>query len=897
MENEQSLKSENEYLFSTGKLRSQFQYSRNSNYFLNSLKSLKPKKGFYEVLARFYLAKKFINNLRKFTSTRSLKYLTEKNLKIINDPIYYPFPKEASWLRKFLSEYYFDPSSIFTLLFSFLNFIIIGFFFVYIPLALCVLSPGDKNNEYLQYIKKSFVLFLIGDVIRRLNTAYYNKGLLVTKKSQILKNYMKRQLLFDFLSLTPLVLTEFSFESNFLDYFLILFYLKLKHFNESIIKFEEVILMHSKLNNILSLLQLVTRVIFLSHIFACLWFYIGKTAIYEETWIKANQLEDQSHAYIFLYSYYFVCVTMNTVGYGDISPTNPLEILFAILFIYVACILFAYTLNSIGIILENINKSQKEYLKEVNIVNNFMREKKINFDLRMRVRKYFEYIWTEEKVHKAKEQSSVLKKLSDSLKEEVQIEAYGHIIRNVKFLSLNFSEESLRKMVPILKEKRYTPGDYIVMDEAQKEDNDLYIITKGSVELFISSGDNGFYTIVKTIEAGGVFGEFAFMTSHPRKRGARSIDFTTIYCINQEEFLQIIKKNKNDYENYCKIRDSILLYDDYSFMHVKCSSCKIEGHLVGKCPLIHYTPPLDIILRRYNHCEVQTRIHNYDRPTLKKRFDAKRDADLIKAAGFLFQKKNIHGFHKYKSRKSFKRKNKHIYSLLDENDENEEFENKILERIPSKTENVVKCLDEKILTVSRSRNLDENHDENVLQTSIFAKKNINSLNANCMMDLLKNLATSSEDKNNTIPDFIFNLDTIKNYNIYFPRNNVDCVLNELNYNHHHKLMKRKSFYTSNKTHDWNEERKKFKTESRANFFRNNFFRNEQILEKFSKEEELDPIHLKNYFKQIYLKRNIFKSIWDYLVSLFSFFIFLKKGKTKSIALTTFKSCKHLKNPK
>jgi Ion channel len=102
---------------------------------------------------------------------------------------------------------------------------------------------------------------------------------------------------------------------------------------------------------------------------------------------------------------------MNTAGYGDIHPSNPLETLFIILFIYVACIIFGYTLNSIGIILENISKSQKEYLKEVNLVNNFMRENNISFDLRIRVRKYFEHIWTEEKVHKKKEQTDVLKKL------------------------------------------------------------------------------------------------------------------------------------------------------------------------------------------------------------------------------------------------------------------------------------------------------------------------------------------------------------------------------------------------------------------------------------------------------------------------------------------------------
>ena len=923
---EPSLKSEKKILFSTEKLRNLFPHSLNSKYFSTSIKS--NKGGFYDVLARFYLAKKFINNLRTVTSTRSLKFLTENNFKMINDPISFTFSKEISKFGNFLREYHFDPSGLFTLIFTFLNFIIIGFYFAYIPLALFVLTPDDKNDQYLHYIKTNFVWFLIIDVFRRLNTAYYKKGLLVTNKKFILRKYVKRYLLFDFLSLIPLSLTELSLKSSFSEFFLILFYFKFKHFNELVLKFEEVILMHSKLNNILSLLKLVSRLIFLSHIFACLWFYIGKTTFYENTWIKDRQLEDQPYSYIFLYSYYFVCVTMNTVGYGDIHPTNPLETLFTIIFIYVACILFAYTLNSIGLILENLNKSQKEYLKEVNLVNNFMREKNINFDLRIRVRKYFEYIWTEEKIHKAKEQTNVLKKLSDSLKEEVYLEAYGHIIRNVKFLSLNFSEDSLRKVVPILKERRYTPGDLIFLDDDLR-DYDLYIITKGTVELFISAGSNQSYTTVKKLEAGNVFGEFAFITGHPRKTGARSIDFTTIYCIKQDEFLHIIKKNKIDYENYCRMRDSILLYDDYSLMHTKCSSCKLGGHLVGKCPLIHYTPPIDIILRRYNYSEDQMRMLNYDRLELKKRFSVKKDFNLVKCAVILFQRKNgeqlesgggelddeeslilkRNNYEIYSSNrtKSFNFNfDDHVHYSINGNEEEEDnhelkspslYDNKTLERIITKT-GTKNSHEDNVFGFSRSRNFDENNDDNVPQASSLVlpqKKNINTVSS--LMDIMKKYATIKDEKIEKSPDFIFNIEIMKSYSLYFPRNNVELVVQEMKKSNNRKLVRRKSFFQLNKIQNLNDEKKKEKSESRANFFRNNFFRNEKILEQFNKEDEFDPINLKNYFKKLYQKKNIIQKIWEYLVEMYSFCFFKKKKVIRLAAMTTIKSVRNMKEHK
>jgi hypothetical protein len=46
---------------------------------------------------------------------------------------------------------------------------------------------------------------------------------------------------------------------------------------------------------------------------------------------------------------------MATIGYGDITPTNDLEVLFSTITVFIASGLFAYTLNSIGTIFTNLN--------------------------------------------------------------------------------------------------------------------------------------------------------------------------------------------------------------------------------------------------------------------------------------------------------------------------------------------------------------------------------------------------------------------------------------------------------------------------------------------------------------------------------------------------------------
>lgn len=47
-------------------------------------------------------------------------------------------------------------------------------------------------------------------------------------------------------------------------------------------------------------------------------------------------------------------MTMVTVGYGDITASNPIEILFSNFTMFISSFVFAYSMNSIGIIIKNL---------------------------------------------------------------------------------------------------------------------------------------------------------------------------------------------------------------------------------------------------------------------------------------------------------------------------------------------------------------------------------------------------------------------------------------------------------------------------------------------------------------------------------------------------------------
>ena len=54
-------------------------------------------------------------------------------------------------------------------------------------------------------------------------------------------------------------------------------------------------------------------------------------------------------------------MTMVTVGYGDVTPKNNIEMLFANLAMFFTCGLFGYTVSSINNIMANLSAKSAQY--------------------------------------------------------------------------------------------------------------------------------------------------------------------------------------------------------------------------------------------------------------------------------------------------------------------------------------------------------------------------------------------------------------------------------------------------------------------------------------------------------------------------------------------------------
>jgi hyperpolarization activated cyclic nucleotide-gated potassium channel 2 len=58
-----------------------------------------------------------------------------------------------------------------------------------------------------------------------------------------------------------------------------------------------------------------------------------------------------------------------------------------------ACGVFAYTMNTMGTMLQQIDSFSEEFKNEMIAVNRYLKNKQIPMDMQMRIRKYLEYIY------------------------------------------------------------------------------------------------------------------------------------------------------------------------------------------------------------------------------------------------------------------------------------------------------------------------------------------------------------------------------------------------------------------------------------------------------------------------------------------------------------------------
>lgn len=720
-----------------GKLSKLSKFSENCNKNIAE----KKKKNFYDVITNFYLIKKFIKVLQTSTA-RKPKFLNEKHFDLIGDKAfdYFSFKKQQNYEKSFLNSSMrgqnlgklwrfaldgktFHPFSKWIFLWNINHLIIFFSCFFIIPINFSFnMNFLEEVFEYSlnqQEIVRLFVaIFYLIDILLNFNLGYYHYGDLVINKKEIAKTYIKQQFFYDLITFAIFLNSglrglDADYNSRIIGFLYFLKYFRIRKIFKQI---EEFLVVDEVYFHMFSLFLLLVRIFIVSHMAACFWHFLGQpNNNNDNTWLTTKDLVNKPWSYRYVYSLYFIIITMNTVGYGDLTPQNIREILFCIGFVIIGCIMFAYSLNCMGAIFQGFHKREKEMKEELFIINSFMKSKNVTNEVQMKIRKYLEHLWLEEKKLNLEKSMKVFNKLSESLKTQLLQETNRPIVEKLEIFSTNFSGNTLEKIINIMKQEKYPPEE-IIFRPGEFRNKDLFFIKEGSVEIFIENEKSETHTIkaLQTLKAGNYFGELEFFSEMDRVVGVRSKEYTTVVRFDHAAFKDLIEENAEDKEKFNSIKDDLNVYQNYDDLFVKCYACNQRNHLVVNCPLLHRKFYKDIFLRKYNYSV------NQERKKMQRKKQKKTRYGVFEASSML----NTNS----------------LFLEREEEEEEDEFEDEDIEGQSKQENNNVTTFEELSSESFSSKNEDSKHIKDKKSTD----KNENSSKNEITMPESKTKKTSQE---------------------------------------------------------------------------------------------------------------------------------------------------------
>ncbi|KAL4434925.1 hypothetical protein ABPG74_021264 [Tetrahymena malaccensis] len=541
----------------------------------------------------------------------------------------------------------FSPSNTYKFLWDLIQLFVIIFCIYFVPLTFVFkMRFKDVIPMMLGWL---FPAFLLVDIFINMNTCYYDKGSLITQRNLIFIHYIKKYYVYDILSVVPLFIHFLNYERigsvqdpsqqgyKLTDSLILFILLKASHMSNIIRRIEERFHLTPRAMNMVSLIKLLFTILFVAHLFSQVWLFaafVQTTYTSSSSWLVYYNL-DQSPWYAqYIRAYYFVMVTMITVGYGDTLPTNDTEMILCIFTMLIACGVFGYSLNSIGMILMDFNSREKEIKDNLFTINNYMDQKNVNQDLQYKIRQYLDFYWREMKNSNIEKEEKIISQLSDLLRDELLLEANKFILKESPIFSSNFTDFMIMRTVKLIHEYRCAPKEVICFED-QQDDCSIYFIQKGEVDIIIDSIEslesNGTSSsqsqnkafqnktkVLQSLKKGDHFGGVSFFTGQPRRYSICSKEFTTLLMIRRQDFIELLtKESPEDYEMFCAIKDSILNYNNYSQLNILCFACQSENHLMGECPLIHYIANKQFLIKKLQFSPPQDSLRTYLRKKSK----------------------------------------------------------------------------------------------------------------------------------------------------------------------------------------------------------------------------------------------------------------------------------------
>jgi len=419
-----------------------------------------------------------------------------------------------------------------------------------IPILLCfdIYLPVDSPLKKIDIFVDSM---FFADVLFNFNTAYTNKNAqLVTSRQKIAKRYLRGMFWFDVATSIPFDRViksrgNISTVTKIFKIFRLIRLLKIFRVLKVLSQWEE----NSETGAVfMRVIKCGALFLLIAHTAAC--FFVGIESFYrssdhsyenyhgyhEKTWfVRFQDTWAEPQLTCYLRALYWTFTTLTTVGYGDITPLLPLEIVFTIFVQCVGCSLFGFIYY-----LTRDDTTAALIKEKMKAVREYIRYRRIPKHLGHKIHRHYKYAWKRTQVFKEEE---ILFELPNALRAECALFVHQDIIRKVPLFS-QLGQDVVPSLASRLKPSLASKGDVVVKEGLIGDE--MYVVSLGrlvvSVEIRTSfhgvSDPEYEELVIRGLKEGDYFSEYAVLMAQAKHPASvTSEGYSDIFVLQRPDFL------------------------------------------------------------------------------------------------------------------------------------------------------------------------------------------------------------------------------------------------------------------------------------------------------------------------------------------------------------------------
>jgi len=233
----------------------------------------------------------------------------------------------------------------------------------------------------------------------------------------------------------------------------------------------------------------------------------------------------------YLASFYWVMETLTTIGYGETTPTNNLQRVFAIGVMLSAVAVYGYVIGNVASMLAKRDPAKTQYFSNIDQLNAFMKYRELPVVMRDRIHSYYTHIW---KKRLGFDETSFLSGLPAGLRKEVEMHLKREILEKIPIFQ-GLASAFLEEVALGLKPDIFVPGEFVF--RAGQSGDKMYFVIKGTLRVIAKDG-----TVVATLDDGDFFGELALFTNQGRSAGIQAVTYCDLYALDRDVFNFLLER-------------------------------------------------------------------------------------------------------------------------------------------------------------------------------------------------------------------------------------------------------------------------------------------------------------------------------------------------------------------